>query len=107
MMGRLSRFAAALPMVTCLAMPAVAAETLPPGEAAALLQRMADATREFWSAEPWPRYVFLIAFRDARGGLEHRYSTFVNVDPERFAAPRGYAAFIALLAHEYQHAFNV
>ena len=71
------------------------------------LERMADATREFWSAEPWPRYVFLIAFRDARGGLEHRYSTFVNVDPERFAAPRGYAAFIALLAHEYQHAFNV
>lgn len=71
------------------------------------LKRMADATRAFWNAESWPQYVFLIAFREAPGGLEHRYSTFVNINPERFVTPRGYDAFISLLAHEYQHAFNV
>lgn len=71
------------------------------------LKAMADQTRRFWREEPWPRYVFLVAFRDAPGGLEHKYSTFVNMDPERFATPAGYRAFVSLLAHEYQHAFNV
>lgn len=71
------------------------------------LKAMTDETRGFWGEEPWPGYVFLIAFRKAGGGLEHKYSTFVNVDPERFAAPAGYGAFMSLLAHEYQHAFNV
>lgn len=71
------------------------------------LKAMADETRTFWNAEPWPAYVFLVAFREAGGGLEHKYSTFVNSDPKRFATAAGYSAFVSLLAHEYQHAFNV
>lgn len=71
------------------------------------LKTITDETRKFWGAEPWPGYAFLIAFREAGGGLEHKYSTFVNVDPKRFATPAGYDAFVSLLAHEYQHAFNV
>lgn len=71
------------------------------------LKRMVDATRAFWNEAPWRQYAFLLAFRKAGGGLEHMHSTFVNIDPERFATPRGYAAFVSLLAHEYQHAFNV
>lgn len=71
------------------------------------LKAMAEETRAFWAEEPWRKYAFLIAFRSAGGGLEHRHSTFVNVDPERFAKPAGYGAFRSLLAHEYQHAFNV
>lgn len=74
---------------------------------AADLKVMTDETRTFWAEKPWPKYVFLIAFRDAGGGLEHKYSTFVNVSPGRFAAPTGYGTFMSLLAHEYQHAFNV
>lgn len=72
------------------------------------LKTMVDETRGFWNAKPWPHYSFLIAFRTKTGGgLEHSYSTFVNVNPERFATPAGYDAFVGLLAHEYQHAFNV
>lgn len=72
------------------------------------LKRMVDETRGFWSAKPWRPYAFLIAFRtNTGGGLEHSHSTFVNVNPERFATAPGYDAFVALLAHEYQHAFNV
>lgn len=75
--------------------------------AVADLKAMADQTRAFWGAEPWRKYVFLVAFRESGGGLEHRHSTFVNVNPARFATPKGYRAFVSLLAHEYQHAFNV
>jgi predicted metalloprotease with PDZ domain len=73
----------------------------------AALKTMADETRRFWAAPPWRKYVFMIAFRNARGGLEHAHSTFVNVEPKRFATPAGYRAFVSLMAHEYQHAFNV
>ena len=72
------------------------------------LKTMVDETRGFWAAKPWPHYSFLIAFRtNTGGGLEHSYSTLVNVNPERFATEAGYNAFVGLLAHEYQHAFNV
>lgn len=72
------------------------------------LKTMVDETRDFWGEKPWRNYAFLIAFRDKTGGgLEHTHSTFVNVNPERFATAPGYNAFVALLAHEYQHAFNV
>ena len=71
------------------------------------LATMVDETRRFWEAPPWRKYVFMVAFRDARGGLEHAHSTFVNVEPTRFATPAGYRAFVSLMAHEYQHAFNV
>lgn len=72
------------------------------------LKAMVDETRGFWGAKPWRQYAFLIAFRTKTGGgLEHSHSTFVNVNPERFATAPGYDAFVALLAHEYQHAFNV
>jgi predicted metalloprotease with PDZ domain len=71
------------------------------------LKAMADETRRFWEAPPWRKYVFMIAFRNARGGLEHAHSTFVNVEPKRFGTAAGYRAFVSLMAHEYQHAFNV
>jgi len=72
------------------------------------LKTMVDETRDFWGEKPWRNYVFLIAFRTKTGGgLEHTHSTFVNVNPERFATEAGYNAFVSLLAHEYQHAFNV
>lgn len=72
------------------------------------LKTMADETRQFWGEKPWRNYAFLIAFRTKTGGgLEHTHSTFVNVNPERFATEPGYDAFVSLLAHEYQHAFNV
>ena len=72
------------------------------------LKTMVDQTRGFWGEKPWRNYAFLIAFRDKTGGgLEHAHSTFVNVNPQRFATAPGYDAFLALLAHEYQHAFNV
>lgn len=71
------------------------------------LKAFTTQTRAFWHADVWEKYVFLIAFRDAGGGLEHAYSTLMNVNPERFATPAGYKAFVSLAAHEYQHAFNV
>ncbi|MBA2078009.1 M61 family metallopeptidase [Rhodanobacter sp. PCA2] len=71
------------------------------------LKTMVDETRKFWHAKPWRKYAFLLAFRNSGGGLEHAHSTLVNLNPERFSTAAGYDSFLALLAHEYQHSFNV
>lgn len=69
----------------------------------------------FWGFLPYDKYVFLLAFRQGGGGLEHKNSTLSTV-AARPAAGRGGApeaerprmwAGIGLLSHEYFHLFNV
>jgi len=66
-------------------------------------------THRFWGFLPYDKYVFLLVFRQARGGLEHLNSTLSNVSARpREGAPQERArwASLGLLAHEYFHLFN-
>lgn len=75
--------------------------------AAADLEKMTKETRRFWGFLPFKKYVFLNVFRQGGGGLEHLNSTLVTANPSRVNTPAGYRAWVALLSHEYFHAFNV
>lgn len=68
------------------------------------LEKMAQATRRFWGSLPFEQYLFLIAFRQGGGGLEHRNSTMVTSSPTRSGTPEGYRAWLGLVSHEYFHA---
>ena len=79
-------------------------------------KKICDAEADFWSSQkkvPFPSYDFLISTSaDNWGGLEHRNSVaaaapasalpFPGAEP-----PEKYTELLALLAHEYFHAWNV
>jgi len=68
------------------------------------LERMVKETRTFWGFLPFKRYVFLNVFRQGGGGLEHSNSTLLTSSPKMTEPGNGWLAFVA---HEYFHAFNV
>jgi predicted metalloprotease with PDZ domain len=74
--------------------------------AARNIERIVQATAQFWGALPFRRYVFLNLFRQGGGGLEHLNSTLLTsrVTPE---APGGNTRWLSFVSHEYFHAFNV
>lgn len=82
------------------------------------LRRICEAQVRFWHGAkgrpPFERYLFLVhASEDGYGGLEHRASTAISC--ARRHLPRhgmaeagdGYLGLLALLSHEYFHAWNV
>ncbi len=74
--------------------------------AAAGLSRIVAAADLVWRDLPFRRYVFRNVFRRGGGGLEHKNSTLLTAS-ERAATPEGYRRWLAFVAHEYEHAFNV
>jgi predicted metalloprotease with PDZ domain len=74
--------------------------------AAADLARMVRADDRVWHDLPFSHYVFLDVFRRGGGGLEHKNSTLLTVG-DWAATPEGYRRWLAFVAHEYVHAFNV
>jgi predicted metalloprotease with PDZ domain len=77
------------------------------GRAAADLARLVRAVAQYWGGLPYPRYVFLNVFRSGGGGLEHANSTLLTANAARASTPEGYQRWLAFVAHEYFHAFNV
>ncbi len=75
--------------------------------AAADLARIVRANDRVWHDLPFHRYVFLNVFRRGGGGLEHKNSTLLTANAERATTPEGYRRWLAFVAHEYVHAFNV
>jgi predicted metalloprotease with PDZ domain len=75
--------------------------------AAADLARIVRANDLVWHDLPFERYVFLNVFRLGGGGLEHENSTLLTANAERATTPEGYRRWLAFVAHEYIHAFNV
>ena len=77
--------------------------------ATADLQTFVEETHRFWGFLPYDKYVFLLAFRQGGGGLEHMNSTLSTVSSasrEGPATQRGRWVSLGLLAHEYVHLFN-
>jgi predicted metalloprotease with PDZ domain len=68
------------------------------------LETMVREVRKFWGFLPFKRYVFLNVFRQGGGGLEHANSTLLTSSPKLSSPTKGWLAFVA---HEYFHAFNV
>lgn len=59
----------------------------------------------FWGELPYDKYLFLLMFRPGGGGLEHRNSNLSTV-AARYGA-RGNWVSLGLLAHEFEHLYNV
>ena len=60
------------------------------------------------TALPFSDYSFIYhVLPDARGGLEHRNSTVIGVDPWAFETNEGKRRFWSVTAHEFFHLWNV
>ncbi|EDM79925.1 peptidase, M61 (glycyl aminopeptidase) family protein [Plesiocystis pacifica SIR-1] len=84
-------------------------------EAAAIrgeVQRITETSAAIFgppeTALPFADYTFIYHLRpDTGGGLEHRNSTVIGVDPWDFADARGRQRFWSVTAHEFFHLWNV
>lgn len=57
---------------------------------------------------PYDRYVFMTHFApNLFGGLEHKNSTALHFCSQKLAERKGYVNWLALVAHEYFHTWNV
>ncbi len=72
-------------------------------------RRIIEATAHLFGGDlPYPRYLFLLHLSAGGfGGLEHRCSTTLNFSRFEFHHPEGYQRFLALVAHEFFHTWNV
>jgi predicted metalloprotease with PDZ domain len=73
------------------------------------LQKLGEVTGALFDNQfPFDRYFFLSFFKPgARGGLEHENSTLVMADSTKMNTKDGWDYFLALMFHEYYHAWNV
>ncbi len=80
-------------------------------DAARLVRDLKKLVREaaaLFGALPYERYLFLVHLSPgARGGLEHRASQSVALDPHGFRPEKAYRDALLLFSHELFHAWNV
>ena len=75
---------------------------------AADVAKIVSAEQAFWAVDPLDRpYYFLNIIADGRGGLEHDYSTVLMADAWQMRYRDDYIRWLALVAHEFFHAWNV
>ncbi len=72
------------------------------------LKKLVGEAAALFSGLPYERYLFLAHLAPkARGGLEHRASQSVAVDPWAFRPEKAYRDTLLLFSHELFHAWNV
>ena len=72
------------------------------------LKKLVGAAASLFGGLPYERYLFLAHLTPgARGGLEHRASQSVGVDPWAFQPEKAYRDTLLLFSHELFHAWNV
>jgi predicted metalloprotease with PDZ domain len=71
------------------------------------IEKIVQENRRMWGFLPFKRYVFLCAFRQGGGGLEHLNSTLVTTSPAEMQTNQSFLSWVAFVSHEYFHAFNV
>ena len=72
------------------------------------LSALVKAGARMFGGLPYGRYAFLVHLSPgARGGLEHRASQSVAMDPFTFAPGAAYRDALRLFSHEFFHAWNV
>ncbi len=79
-----------------------------PGRLVRDLKKLVEEAAKLFGSLPYERYLFLVHLAPgARGGLEHRASQSVAVDPWGFRPEKAYRDAILLFSHELFHAWNV
>ena len=72
------------------------------------LKKLVLQAASLFGGLPYERYLFLAHLAPgARGGLEHRASQSVAVDPWAFGPEKAYRGTLLLFSHELFHAWNV
>jgi predicted metalloprotease with PDZ domain len=72
------------------------------------VQKMAEETQKVVGEHPCDHYLFIIHnLNRGGGGLEHLYSTTIQVTRSDYETTKGYQGILNLLAHEYFHVWNV
>jgi predicted metalloprotease with PDZ domain/dipeptidyl aminopeptidase/acylaminoacyl peptidase len=84
-----------------------AAERWDARRAATDLEKIVRENLHMWGFLPYPKYVYLCAFRQGGGGLEHKNCTLLTCNPSGLQNPRGYGRWLSFVSHEFFHAYNV
>ena len=72
------------------------------------MQKVCEEAHRVVGQNPLDRYVFIIHnLERGGGGLEHLFSTTLEVSRSTFDTEGGYRNFLGLVAHEYFHLWNV
>jgi predicted metalloprotease with PDZ domain len=72
------------------------------------LKKLVEEAASLFGGLPYERYLFLAHLAPgARGGLEHRASQSVAIDPWAFRPEKAYRDTLLLFSHELFHAWNV
>ena len=72
------------------------------------LEKLVKEASALFGGLPYPRYLFLVHLAPgARGGLEHRASQSVALDPFAFRPEKAWRDTLLLFSHELFHAWNV
>ncbi|MBP9682682.1 MAG: M61 family metallopeptidase, partial [Bacteriovorax sp.] len=71
-------------------------------------QKIVEHIAGFFGGVPYESYTFLTHFSPGLfGGLEHHNSTALQFCPTQITTREGYINYLALVAHEYFHTWNV
>lgn len=72
------------------------------------VKKLVETTINIFGEPPYKEYLFILHLRsNAGGGLEHANSCVLGARPFSFSTSAGQTNFLALVAHEYFHLWNV
>lgn len=72
------------------------------------IKTIVETVSKHFSSIPYDKYYFITHFkRNLYGGLEHLNSTALHYDGRKLSSRKDYIMWLALVAHEYFHTWNV
>jgi len=71
------------------------------------LTKIMEAEASIFGTLPYDHYAYIIHVEEGRGGLEHANSSVNFIRRWSFNDEKRYKSFLALIAHEYFHTWNV
>ena len=72
------------------------------------MKKVCEEAHRVFGQNPLDRYLFIVHnLERGGGGLEHLYSTTLEVGRATYGTEAGYKSFLELTAHEYFHLWNV
>lgn len=72
------------------------------------IEKIVETVASHFSSVPYDKYIFMTHFaRGLYGGLEHKNSTALHFDGRKLKNRSDYINWLALVAHEYFHTWNV
>ncbi|MCF7808178.1 MAG: PDZ domain-containing protein [Candidatus Marinimicrobia bacterium] len=69
--------------------------------------RIMEAEAEIFGGLPYDRYAYILHLEEGRGGLEHAHSSVNFIRRWSFNDEKRYKSFLALIAHEFFHTWNI